>query len=82
MGYHLTEIQKGVFGKLSKIEEELEELKDAHIQGNRIMTLMELSDLYGAMRGYLEDQFSDITMKDIETMHLATKRAFEDGTRK
>lgn len=81
MGYHLRQIEKGTFGEVSKIEEELEELKESLEQNNPIMALCELSDMYGAIRGYLEKHHPDITMKDIETMSDATKRAFESGSR-
>ena len=44
MSYHLTEIAKGVLGELSKIQEELDEVKDAENQQNKIMIGCELSD--------------------------------------
>lgn len=81
MGYHINEIKRGEFGKVTKIYEELEELLDSLEQKNRIMALQELSDLYGAVRGYLEKEFPGFTMEDLEIMADATKRAFEDGTR-
>ena len=31
-GYHITEIKKGELGEISKLQEELDELKDAHAQ--------------------------------------------------
>ena len=82
MGYHSREIKKGRFGEISKIKEETEELEDAIIQGNKIMAICELADIYGAIDGYLEKYFPDIHMHDLEKMAEATKRAFEDGTRK
>jgi hypothetical protein len=81
MGYHLREIKRGEYGEISKIEEELDELKESLEQGNVIMAMCELSDIYGAMNGYLEKHFPDITMEDLKTMSYATKRAFEDGSR-
>ena len=54
MSYHLNEIPRGVFGEISKIDEELCELVDAVQQGNKIMTLCELSDIVGAIEGFLE----------------------------
>jgi len=82
MGYHLREIKKGKFGEISKIEEELDELKEALEQDNRIMAMCELSDVYGSLVGYLEKHFPEITMNDLKTMAEATKRAFDDGDRK
>jgi len=82
MGYHLREIKKGEYGEISKIEEELDELKEALEQDNMIMAMCELSDVYGALDGYLEKYFPELTMEDLKTMSEATKRAFGDGTRK
>ena len=48
-GYHLRKIAKGSPGEASKIKEELEEFLDAVDQGVKIMALVELSDLYGAI---------------------------------
>jgi len=81
MGYHLREIKKGEYGEISKIEEELDELKEALEQDNMIMAMCELSDVYGALDGYLKKYFPEITMKDLEIMSEATKRAFSDGGR-
>lgn len=52
-GYHLNEIKRGKFGERSKILEEMLEVEDAHTQGNAIMLLLEMSDLVGAIQGYL-----------------------------
>lgn len=78
-GYHVREIPPGVFGEISKIREELEELEDAHAQGVRIMELCELSDLYGAIEAYA--QTLGVTMEDLRAMNDRTKKAFHDGTR-
>lgn len=81
MGYHTKKIERGEFGEVSKIQEELEELIDALDQNNKIMALCELADMYGAMNGFLQKHFDDITIEDIAVMAEATKRAFEDGDR-
>jgi len=39
MSYHTREIEKGVLGEFSKIREEFEELEDAVLQGDSILTL-------------------------------------------
>ena len=83
MGYHLKEIKRGVYGELSKIREEVDEMEDAAEQGNKLMVLIELSDLVGAIKGYLEKEYGDqMNLDDLVIMALATKRAFESGARK
>jgi hypothetical protein len=82
MGYHLAEIKKGVLGEFSKIKEEVEELEDSLNQNNKIMVLIELSDLLGAIDYFLKSNFTDITMNDLFVMMNATKRAFQTGARK
>lgn len=82
MGYHLDNIPKGEIGEISKIQEEVLELQDAFTQGVRVMTLCELSDLYGAMEAFLERYYDDITMDDIRQMSEVTRRAFRSGERR
>jgi hypothetical protein len=79
-GYHITKIPKGVLGEFSKIEEELLEAKDAISQGCKIMELVELSDLMGALNAYVKKQHN-MTLDDLVTMALITSRAFENGRR-
>lgn len=81
MGYHKTKITKGKYGESSKIKEEIEELQDAERQNNKIMALVELSDIVGAIHGYLQRQYPNITMQDLVIMSNATRSAFMDGTR-
>lgn len=80
-GYHLTEIKKGRIGEISKIQEELDELKDAHSQGVKVMELVELSDLIGAVEAYLEENHRGYTVEDLLEMSKVTRRAFENGHR-
>lgn len=82
MGYHLTEIPRGQFGEASKIAEETAEFIDAVEQGVSVMALVELSDLIGAVRGYLGKHHPNTTLDDLVRMADVTSRAFEDGTRK
>lgn len=79
MGYHLREIPKGVYGELSKIEEELLELKDAEEQGIKVMAAVEMADIYGALEAYAEK--NGLTMEDLKKMSDVTKKAFKDGSR-
>lgn len=80
-GYHLTEIPKGVLGDSSKIREELLELEDAERQDAKIMALLELSDLLGAVRAYLAKHYPDMTLDDLLKMDALTARAFANGRR-
>lgn len=80
-GYHLKDIPKGVFGEVSKIEEEFLEFKDALKQGNDVMALIELSDQIGAIRGWLERNHPSITLEKLITMNDATTRSFVNGHR-
>jgi phosphoenolpyruvate carboxylase len=80
MGYHLRPIEKGVFGEPSKIREELDELEEALEQNNNIMAMVELSDMYGAMKAFALHYF-DLDMEDLRIMSEATERAFKDGSR-
>ncbi len=80
-GYHIEKIEKRRYGYLGKILEETEELLDAHQQGSNIMVLIELSDLYGAIEGFLAESYPDIKMSDLAKFSQITKRAFESGER-
>jgi phosphoribosyl-ATP pyrophosphohydrolase len=80
-GYHLQRIAKGELGEASKIAEEAQEFVDAVAQGVDIMALMELSDLYGAMRAYLKNHHPSLSMDDLSRMSQVTERAFLNGHR-
>ena len=82
-GYHIDEIPRGTYGEISKILEEAAELKDAMEQANKIMVIIELSDLVGAIDGYMEKYYGDkLTIDNLVTMAFTTKRAFKSGHRK
>lgn len=81
-GYHLKKIKKGKIGEVSKIQEEVDELKDALDQKNKIMALVELSDLYGSIDLFLKKHFPDLSMNDLKIMSETTQRAFVNGHRK
>jgi endonuclease IV len=80
MGYHINKIEKGENGEFSKIKEEYQELTDAIQQEVKILELIELSDLYGAIESYIQ-KHHNIDMMDLKQMSDLTKRAFNDGTR-
>lgn len=82
MGYHMKKIEKGEIGEASKIFEEVAEFQDAIEQNNKIMALVELSDLYGAIDLYLSCHYPELKMDDLKIMSNATMRAFMDGSRK
>jgi hypothetical protein len=81
MSYHLSNIPRGTFGELSKIQEELLEAMDADDQGCSLMILQELSDLIGAVRGYLATHHPHTTLQDLIKMSEITQRAFVKGHR-
>lgn len=78
-GYHTVKIAKGVLGKSSKIQEELDELRDAEKQGVKILIHCELADLYGALRAVAESH--GLTMDDLRQMIDLTAEAFKIGQR-
>lgn len=79
IGYHLENIPKAKFGTFEKIVEEFLELKDAHAQKVVVMELVELSDLLGAIDGYVSKY--NLTLSDLIAMKDVTKRVFENGHR-
>lgn len=80
-GYHKKVIPKGEVGKLSKVYEELLEAFEAEEQGVSVMTLVELSDLVGAVESFLEANYPQFTLSDLKAMSDVTKRAFTSGRR-
>lgn len=80
-GYHLAQISKGVVGESSKIKEEVAEFLDAESQGSRVMVIIELSDLLGAVETYIEKQKLGVAVEDLLIMSRITQRAFRNGHR-
>ena len=80
-GYHVLKIKKGKLGELSKIQEELDEAKDAEFQKSKIMTAIELADLVGAVRAYSEAKLG-LSLDELIKMSQITERAFKSGRRK
>ena len=78
-GYHLKKIKKGTLGKISKVQEEIEEYRDAKKQKCKIMQELELADIYGALEAVAETH--GLKMKDLKKMNELTKRAFKSGDR-
>jgi hypothetical protein len=81
MTYHLSELPQGKYGELSKVYEEIAELKDAEYQGATLMVLQELSDVIGAIEGYLVTHHPSIKLEDLIKMKEITKRVFRTGHR-
>lgn len=82
MGYHSTNIEKGILGESSKLLEEVRELMDAEKQGAQIMILCELADIYGALDHYLRQNYPAFNMYDLSKMAHLNEQAFKDGERK
>ena len=80
LGYHLKKIKKGTLGKISKVQEEIEEYKDAIKQKCEIMAIVELADIYGALEAVAKSH--NLSMNDLKKMSKLTKRAFKNGHRK
>lgn len=80
-GYHITPIAKGELGESSKILEEIQELIDAEKQNCKVMAIIELSDIVGAVQAYVHKQKLGVTLVDLEKMSHITKRAFDNGFR-
>lgn len=81
IGYHAAEIKKGIVGEISKIQEELDELVDAWNQDCKVMSLVELADMLGAIDAFLEVHFPGFGLYDLIKMSNITKRAFRNGFR-
>ena len=81
-GYHISEIKKGTLGESSKILEEVYELIDAEKQEAKIMCIVELADIIGAIDLYIKHKKLGITLDDLRIMSEITKRAFISGHRK
>jgi len=79
--YHIASIPRGTYGDPDKVFEEVCEFVDASDQGNSIMALTELSDVIGAIEGYLEKYHPSICIYDLQVMSAATHRAFQSGRR-
>lgn len=80
MGYHKTDIEKGVYGEFSKIKEEFEELSDAVEQDAKILQMCEIADLLGAIEAYAENHLST-TLQDLLFFSRQTKEAFQENKR-
>ena len=77
--YHLKKIKKGTLGKISKVQEEIEEYKDAIKQKCEIMAIVELADIYGALEELAKSH--KLKMDDLKKMSNITKRVFKSGSR-
>lgn len=80
-GYHVRSIPKGVLGEPSKILEEADEFRDALEQGVKLMGLIELSDMVGAIQAFLAAKHPGLSLNDLVRMNDVTRRAFENGHR-
>lgn len=79
-GYHDSIIPKHQVGTFGKILEEIEEMKDAKLAKNKVMELVEISDLLGAIEMYTKKEYG-INLEDLDKMNKTTQRAFINGRR-
>lgn len=80
MSYHINKIPRGNYGDISKVQEEVCEFIDAKEQNVRIMEMLELSDIYGALEAVANTY--NLTMEDLKAMSDRTKESFNSGERK
>jgi hypothetical protein len=82
-------IKAGVYGEMSKIQEELDEAIDAESQGQTLLLMIELSDIIGAVAGVAEKhgtslealvQFSELVRKSRRTRLEGSDHAKESET--
>ena len=78
-GYHVTAIKKSGILSPYKLVEESIEFVDALASGNRIMAMVELSDLYGMVKQM--GNRLNVTIEDIDAMSKATTDAFASKSR-
>ena len=77
MKFHKAIIQKGIYGQLSKIKEELDEAYDAESQNQDLMLLIELSDIIGAVEG-VSKKYGFTIEQLIKFAKLRSKVAIEE----
>lgn len=65
ISFHELPIRKGIYGEISKIQEEVDEAIDSSVRGHRVMLLLELADIIGAIDGMLLKQFPEFTTEDL-----------------
>lgn len=61
--WHNRPIKKGIYGEFSKVEEEVDEAREALEQNNHLMYLIELSDVIGAIEKIAENH--GLTLEDL-----------------
>lgn len=62
---HVSPIPVGTVGEFSKIVEEFHEAQDAHLQGDKVMLLIELGDMLGAVERFVAKNFKGVTFDDL-----------------
>lgn len=81
-GYHTQFIPKGEYGEFSKVEEEFEELKDAWLnRESSVLSVCELSDLYGAMEAFAEKTLH-MSMSEVIKFSELTKEVYQNRPQK
>ena len=70
--WHVRKIERGVYGELSKVREELEEAEDSIEQNQPVMLIFELSDIIGACGGVAAKY--GLTLDDLVTFSKLRSR--------
>ena len=68
MEYQKAKNEKGILRESSKILEEVRALQDAEQQGAQIMILCKLARIFGAVQYYLDANYPNFNMHDLQKM--------------
>jgi len=81
--FHTKPIEKGEYGELSKIQEELDEAFDAQEQKDDLMLLIELADIIGAVEGVAKGKYG-FTIEQLLTFARTRSKVaiFEENQKK
>lgn len=74
--WHNRPIKKGIYGEFSKVEEEVDEAREALEQNNHLMYLIELSDIIGAIEKIAENH--GLSLEDLINFSNKVKESKKD----
>lgn len=81
-GYHINVIKKGVYGQISKVMEEFDEVMDSWEQKSPIMAMVELSDMLGAIEACADAELFNQCMEMASIIVDSSKRKTSWWSRK